>query len=535
MSEAIQQLMGTVLDDKYLLQSILGVGGMGAVFKGVQLTVERPVAVKLLRPNALLNADTTMAKQLRDRFKREATLTAMLRHPNNIHLIDFGTTPDGTLYLVLEFLEGQELSKAMTLADGPMDPTRVAAIGQHICLALAEAHALDLIHRDLKPDNIFLTDFHGATEHVKVMDYGIARLATEEELNLTATGLIIGTPKYMSPEQVEAKPLTPQSDLYSLGVLLYEMLMGQALFQAESVMSLAFKHVHDTPPPLDIRYGAQWVSLLDMMLAKDPAQRPASAGEVASRLQALSVDDSASHTILPTSLPTHGLVKRSPKKKRPTKLLAVGILAAVVIGIVAVLATGGGNDPPASESTELAAKEQQVPTAVTPPPKPKPRKPPATAPKPVTRKPPKPPAPKAAASKPAVAKPTKDVAKPEPPKPTKLSLLTTPSGATVLRQGKVVCTTPCKSEPLHGVGETALVIRLAGHKERTVTIPLKPSSVVDRVFVLAAIAVPKPPPVVPAGVAKAAPKTTTTTPKKPKKLKKAKKRKKSKPAFKFEP
>ena len=149
MSSALEQLIGQTLKGAYQLESLLGLGGMGAVFKAVQLVVDREVAVKVLRP--MPDASPEMIEQMQARFRREATLTAKLQHPNTVQLIDFGATDEGMLYLVLEYLKGQELSRAMHTLQGPMDPARAAHIGQQICLSLAEAHENGLIHRDLKP------------------------------------------------------------------------------------------------------------------------------------------------------------------------------------------------------------------------------------------------------------------------------------------------------------------------------------------------------------------------------------------------
>jgi tRNA A-37 threonylcarbamoyl transferase component Bud32 len=511
--EALEALVGQTLKSAYQLESILGVGGMGAVFKGVQLTVDREVAVKVMRPMPGASAD--ILQQMQARFRREATLTAKLQHPNTVQLIDYGATHEGMLFLVLEYLKGQELSRAMHALRGPMDPARVARIGQQVCLSLAEAHEKGLIHRDLKPDNIFLADYHGAPDHVKVMDFGIARILdnADQTSALTATGLVIGTPKYMAPEQVETKALSPQTDLYALGVILYELLTGKAPFHAESVMSLAFKHVHEEPPPLDIRFGDDWTKLIDWLLAKDPEHRPASAAELAGRLQQLAaVGGGGTPTPsypLPTPAQTLGDGAQTyPGVGRTQKPIALMMgVSLVVLGlIVGVIAWVGGDEdgvePIATSEVASPSVEEGQPEK----------------------------ADKAAGAEPVGVKTKAEApevkAKPEPPPkvlPTKLKLKTTPEGVMVRRHDKVVCEkTPCDVS-LDGIGETVLTLSAPGYKERMVTVPMRPGSVLDSEYVLEKVAPSVTPP---PSVTTVPPTPSQPTPvAKPKKKKKKKKKK----------
>lgn len=277
-----------MIDGKYRLDALIGEGGMGLVFRATQLAVNRPVAVKLLKQIPGLDEE-----QLSQRFKREALATSRLRHPNTVQVIDFGETADGVLYLVLELLEGAPLSHVIA-RQGPMAPGRAAAIGRQIAKSLAEAHELGIVHRDLKPDNVFLCQYHGDTDVPKVMDFGIARVMTTD-VSMTRTGMMIGTPKYMAPEQAMGKKVGPTADLYALGIILFEMLTGRPPFVAESAMALAMAHVNEPAPPLVLRdarpaLAEAWADLVRALLAKRPEDRPQKASLVAGWLAQLEVE-----------------------------------------------------------------------------------------------------------------------------------------------------------------------------------------------------------------------------------------------------
>ncbi|MCC6620978.1 MAG: serine/threonine protein kinase [Deltaproteobacteria bacterium] len=281
-------LIGATVADKYRVDRLLGAGGMGAVYVATQLAVNRPVAIKVLR-----QMPGVSESQLVERFKREALATSKLRHPNTVSVIDFGQTPQGMLYLVLELLQGVTLTRLIR-SEGPLAPERVAAIGKQIAKSLAEAHTHGIVHRDLKPDNVFICDYHGDPDFTKVMDFGIARLMTAD-VNMTRTGMMIGTPRYMAPEQAIGKKVSPVADLYSLGVILYEMLTGAPPFSADSSMGLALAHINETPPPLLLPgypepLAAAWRGLVGALLAKAPGERPQRASDVAQWLQQLEFD-----------------------------------------------------------------------------------------------------------------------------------------------------------------------------------------------------------------------------------------------------
>ena len=291
--------IGQTFKGAYRITDKIGEGGFGTVYKAVQLVVNRDVAVKVLRPDRA--RDPKLKDVLIKRFRREAIATSKLAHPNTVQLIDFGTTDDGMLFLVLELLTGRELAQIIQ-EQAPMDPVRVARIGQQVCMSLAEAHGIGIIHRDLKPSNIFLCYFDGEDDYVKVVDFGIARVVDPDQSasQLTQTGMTQGTPAYMSPEQAMAQDTCPASDLYALGCILYEMLTGDAVFHAESAIAIGLAHVRDLPPTLEIpgassSLSAEWDVCVQNLLAKKPEQRAQSAAGVAAslaRLQKVSLQDS---------------------------------------------------------------------------------------------------------------------------------------------------------------------------------------------------------------------------------------------------
>ena len=284
-------LVGLVLNGAYRLERSLGSGGFGAVYRGTQLNVGRGVAVKVMHPMGALDPDAWEGR--RRRFEREARMTARLRHPNTVQLIDYGETPDARPYLVLELLEGVTLD-AIVKVHGPLRPERVAGMIVQICKSLDEAHEMGIVHRDLKPANLFLCELHGEADFVKVMDFGISKLLVpgEDAAALTVTGCAIGTPHYMAPEQIKGGPITPQADLYSLGVLLYEMLSGSRPFKGTNPAAVAYKRLVERPPPLRLpnmseEVAERWRRLVLDLMEIEPEKRPRSAAAVAARVHRL--------------------------------------------------------------------------------------------------------------------------------------------------------------------------------------------------------------------------------------------------------
>jgi len=278
-------LLGTTFVGRYRIDSVLGRGGMGAVYRAEQLAVGRPVALKILHERLLDDLSEVT------RFQEEARAIAALKHPNTIRLIDFGQTDDGTLFLVMEYLEGEPLNDLLA-REAPLDPARAVRITRQILGALGEAHAQGIVHRDMKPQNVMIVDVHDQPDFVKVLDFGIAKRVGggAPSLDLTRTGIAIGSPRYMSPEQARAREVTPRADIYAVGCILYEMITGGPVFRCETASEYIIAHVKEEPPPP--RLGGKLlhgplVDLVMQMLAKDPEDRPLSADVTAHMLTTL--------------------------------------------------------------------------------------------------------------------------------------------------------------------------------------------------------------------------------------------------------
>jgi len=242
----LDPLVGRTLDEKYRLDERLGTGGMGTVYRATHLLIDRPVAIKVL------NSRYVEDEAAQVRFRREARAAGRLQHVNAVTVTDFGSTTDGLVYIVMELLEGYTLRDVLA-REAPLDVARAVSIMLQISSAVAAAHAAGIIHRDLKPANIFIVQRKDAPPFVKVLDFGIAKLAAEalddddDPQTLTQVGAMIGTPRYMSPEQCDGAHLTPAADVYSLGIILYEMLTGTTPFNGTSPLAIALKHSSQPP------------------------------------------------------------------------------------------------------------------------------------------------------------------------------------------------------------------------------------------------------------------------------------------------
>ena len=301
----IDPLIGRVFDGKYRLDEPLGGGGMGTVYRATHLLIERPVAIKVLSQRFV--GDQTA----QERFRREARAAGRMHHPNAVTVTDFGTTEDGWLYIVMELLEGRTL-RDLLAREAPLDPARAVSFMLQACAAVGAAHDANLIHRDLKPANIFIEQGPNMPAVAKVLDFGVAKFAVEESADddyqtLTQAGAIIGTPRYMSPEQCSGvAPLTPASDVYSLGIILYEMLTGAVPFSADTPLAVAMKQVTEAPHPLrevvpSIPKELEMVVL--HALAKHAADRPPDANELRRELRATAEGlglEHADSTVTPT-------------------------------------------------------------------------------------------------------------------------------------------------------------------------------------------------------------------------------------------
>src|SRR4051812_7352590 len=263
--------VGKVIDGRYEIQARVGEGGMGVVYKAKQVSIDRTIALKML------NAHMATDPQWVQRFYNEAKACSRLQHPNTIRMFDFGPLSDGRLYMSMEFLDGISLRQA--LQNGPLAPQRVAKVLIQCCASLAEAHSIGIIHRDIKPDNVFLLNMAGSPDFVKLLDFSVAKLLEGDRMK-TQAGVVFGTPQYMSPEQGRGLPLDARSDLYALGILAYEMLVGTVPYNDENPMTVIQMHLQGQIPPMpqSIPYSVQTV--VRRALEKDAARRFQSAGEM---------------------------------------------------------------------------------------------------------------------------------------------------------------------------------------------------------------------------------------------------------------
>jgi len=272
---------------QYKLEEKIGSGGMGSVFRARHAMLRRPTAVKLLEPEKL--SELSVA-----RFEREVQITAQLQHPNTIAIFDFGRTPEGLFYYVMEYLDGLNLDDLVTRY-GPMPDGRVVALLQQICGSLAEAHEQGLVHRDVKPANIFLTQRGGLSDVVKVLDFGLARAVdTQAEGKVTSSGGVAGTPLYMAPEAIQTPDMVDhRSDIYSLGAVGYFLLTGRPVFEGQSLVELCMKQVKEVPvPPSEVimhNISPALERLIMSCLAKQPHQRPGSTRQLIAELRSMEV------------------------------------------------------------------------------------------------------------------------------------------------------------------------------------------------------------------------------------------------------
>ena len=274
-------LVGKRVQDRYRILQKLGQGGMGAVYLAEHELIRKRVALKCLHP--ALAADPEVVR----RFHQEAVAATAIGHPHIVDVTDMGRFDDGSFFMVLEFLQGHDWQRELNRT-GPQPLERVAHIALQVCDALAVAGRKGIVHRDLKPENIFLIERHGDPDFVKVLDFGISKVQSEQGGG-TKTGALLGTPSYMAPEQVRgARDIDQQADVYAMGVVLYQALSGQLPFTGASLLDLIMKITTDTPVLLATRLPAlppELARLVDRMLQKDPAQRPHGFDEVSALLR----------------------------------------------------------------------------------------------------------------------------------------------------------------------------------------------------------------------------------------------------------
>ncbi|MGH7437349.1 MAG: serine/threonine-protein kinase, partial [Polyangiaceae bacterium] len=394
---------GDVLVGKYRVERILGVGGMGVVVAAHHLQLDEKVAIKLLLPEALKNSQAVA------RFAREARTAVKIKSEHVAKVTDVGELPDGAPYIVMEYLEGADLG-AILQKSGALPIARAVDFLLQACVAVAEAHALRIVHRDLKPANLFCIQRSDGQQVIKVLDFGISKLndaASAASASMTKTSAVMGTPLYMSPEQMRsAKVVDSRTDIWALGVILYELVAGVAPFEAPSVMELAINIAQEPPPPLRDKRPDAPPELEAVILAcveKDPEQRYANVGELATALlpfappHARALVDRITGIIRSAGLPSGprssmvdigvaaGAVTASPgtmgAMERSTGGNARGgkpimALVGAAVGTVAVLGLGGWlllrkpEAPPASAGSTPASASVVAPPPAPPPPAP---------------------------------------------------------------------------------------------------------------------------------------------------------------------
>jgi serine/threonine-protein kinase len=351
-----RSVRGEVVAGRYELEELVGTGGMSSVYKARDRLLERHVALKLLHPH--YGGDDEHV----ERFRREARAVAQLSHPHIVTVIDRGED-DGQQYIVFELVDGENL-KQLVERSGPLPVRRAVELTLQIADALAFAHGHGLVHRDVKPQNVLLTPDGDA----KVTDFGIAR-SLEVEHGVTQTGTVLGTSNYISPEQAGGKPTTPATDVYSLGVVLYELLTGEVPFQGENFVAVAMKHVNEPPPDLlekrpDVTM--RLAAAVDCALAKDPLERFGSMEQFAWELrQCLSelgtADAERTFVARRPAPPPHSPPRRlrSPRRRRRRWLVPAVATLVVAAGIVSAILSVGGSGP--GRSTGVSSPGARIP------------------------------------------------------------------------------------------------------------------------------------------------------------------------------
>ena len=267
---------------QYTLEGKLGEGGMGVVYRASHAMLRRPTAIKILRPE-------TAGEDALRRFEREVLLTASLSHPSTVAIFDYGRTPQGLFYYAMEYLDGLNLEQ-LVARDGPQPPARVAHILRQICGALGEAHAVGLIHRDVKPANIILSERGGLPDVAKIVDFGLVKsfetVRSPADIEVTSVNLLVGTPLYMAPEAIGGNTaIDGRSDLYALGAVGFFLLTGSPVFRAQSVVEVFAHHLHTPPEPPSLRSGNHVPDDLERVILRCLAKRPGERYDNARALQ----------------------------------------------------------------------------------------------------------------------------------------------------------------------------------------------------------------------------------------------------------
>lgn len=366
----------------YRVDALIGAGGYSRVYRAIDENVGRHAAIKVLLPS---HGETGYSEMVIQRFEREARIVANLRDPHSVQLYEYGQTDDGMLYMIFEFIEGDTLEKVRR-REGALPALRVVKILEQVLLSLEEAHTMGLVHRDIKPANIMLFEHVGRTDQVKVLDFGVGKTVGGEGdgADITKTGVLIGTPRYMAPEQWSSDgEITQQTDIYSLGLVVYELLTGERAINASEPVHIMRAHIDDEPielpEDLDIPSGLRRV--VNTMIAKGRQQRYDSATEVLQDLTRLKPEGSRSDTLEtderelkrqagpPTAemtdrgSTTAGAQDASATNRKPVVLAL--IVSSTLVGLLGIF-YAFSDDPTSPGGAEAMApsKEAQIPTAL---------------------------------------------------------------------------------------------------------------------------------------------------------------------------
>lgn len=352
-------MIGSVIASKFEIGAPLGEGAMGRVYRSKQLSLEKQIAIKVLHKH--LAMDPKVAK----RFHREAKAASRLSHPNSLQIIDFGAADDGTLYIAMELLDGDDLLTVIE-EQSPMSPARISGIMEQVLSALDEAHHKGIIHRDLKPENVIVVRARGDQDLVKVCDFGIAKIQeTEGGSGITVTGFVCGTPEYMAPEQARGEELDPRADIYAAGVMLYQLLTGAVPFLAESALGIITKHLTETAVPPrsrrpELHIPESFEAICLKAMSKDRERRYTTAAQMREALERattalgplalepLGTPDPNAETQKmtgPTTASQEAMIaKVADGRGSRWPLFAGGAAAALVIGLLAAVAFGAFDD-----------------------------------------------------------------------------------------------------------------------------------------------------------------------------------------------
>jgi hypothetical protein len=452
-------LIGRVLEGRYLIEKVLGEGGMGVVYRAKHTMLGKSLAVKVLR------AEVSKDSEIVQRFRQEAQSATEIGNEHIIDISDFGTMPDGATYFVMEYLDGIAITKALEI-ERPISAARTVRIAKQICTALGAAHSANIVHRDLKPDNIYLVKRSNDTDFVKVLDFGIAKVGGATS-KLTRAGAVFGTPHYMSPEQCAGTEVDQRTDIYALGIILYEMVTGRVPFDADNLMGILTKHLYEKPlaprellPTSEIPPALE--SVIMKALEKNREQRYQTMQEMREDLERIeqglvptAVTDASERAAAGALAPApFANTQRSPagavapaedppqKSSSKLPLLLGGALLLVLVGGgVAAVAFRGNGDPPPS------AAQPTPPPVVPPPVVPVPTAPPQPTPDPVAAQP---------------AQPA--------PGPVRVTITSEPPGAAVFVNEALVGNTPFEMARPEGDTTTTLTLRLPEHVEQAVTL-----------------------------------------------------------------